>query len=96
VSQGGTNIVNKTYIMATVSAVGFILNCIFILVITGGRLNSIVFSFVGLIISEIIPTLFMLTTFGLFGEVRKLLENTWWSKSNKSFDVFSATSATDL
>jgi len=80
----------KTYRMVIVCAIGFILNCIFILIITGARLNNIGFSFAGLIISEIIPSVFMLFNFGSFQLVRDLI----FGKSSASTSSSMRTSST--
>jgi len=57
---------NSIFIHAGISGFGFLLNCIFILVATGAS-PGIVFTFVGLIVSEIIPAMYMLIAFGPFG-----------------------------
>jgi len=51
------------FTMTTVSAVGFILHCIFLLVLVGLSQPNIIFTFVGLEITEILPTIVILAVF---------------------------------
>jgi len=66
-------VIIKTYRTAAVCALGFMLNCLFILIVTGARLNNIAFSFAGLLISEIIPSMFILTYFGVFSMLKRII-----------------------
>jgi len=68
-----SNIASKTYRIAVVCALGFMLNCLFILIITGARLNNIGFSFAGLIVSEIIPSISMLFSFGAINTLKQII-----------------------
>jgi len=73
VSGSQSDVVNKTFRTAAICSFGFMLNCLFILIITGARLNSVGFSFAGLIISELIPSMFMLSTFGVFNTIKSAI-----------------------
>jgi len=66
-------VIIKTYRTAAICALGFMLNCLFILIVTGARLNNIAFSFAGLLISEIIPSVFILANFGVFSILRRII-----------------------
>ena len=62
----------QTYQMACVCSVGFGLNCIFIIIVVGVKINSVAFSFCGLVLTEIVPTVFMLMTFGSMSTLKSL------------------------
>ncbi|EGC37857.1 hypothetical protein DICPUDRAFT_29604, partial [Dictyostelium purpureum] len=50
----------KIFLLTAVCSVGFILHCVFILVLVGIENPSVTFSFIGLVITEIIPSLTIL------------------------------------
>ncbi|EGC39926.1 hypothetical protein DICPUDRAFT_14599, partial [Dictyostelium purpureum] len=50
----------KIFLLTTICSAGFILHCIFILVIVGLKEPSVVFSFIGLILTEVIPSVTIL------------------------------------
>ncbi|KAN0055513.1 hypothetical protein ACTA71_008626 [Dictyostelium dimigraforme] len=50
----------KIFLLTTISGTGFILHCIFIIALVSIKNPSIVFSFIGLIITEIIPSVTIL------------------------------------
>ncbi|EGC38771.1 hypothetical protein DICPUDRAFT_148469 [Dictyostelium purpureum] len=51
---------NRIFLQTSICSVGFILHCIFILILVTGNLNNMTFSFICLIITEIIPTITLL------------------------------------
>ena len=53
----------KILFITTVSSVAFILHCIFILTLAGLSSPNIIFTFVGLIITELLPSSFLLLLF---------------------------------
>ncbi|EGC40405.1 hypothetical protein DICPUDRAFT_96277 [Dictyostelium purpureum] len=52
----------KIFVVSIVCSIGFILHCIFVLVLVS-NINSIVFSFIGLVITELAPTVALLYCF---------------------------------
>ncbi|KAN0050486.1 hypothetical protein ACTA71_003610 [Dictyostelium dimigraforme] len=62
---------NRIFLLTLICSIGFILHCVFILVLVSGH-SSIAFSFVGLIITEIIPTLTILYCYDPFKKIEKL------------------------
>ncbi|KAN0029069.1 hypothetical protein ACTFIV_010939 [Dictyostelium citrinum] len=50
----------KIFLLTTISGTGFILHCIFIIILVSIKNPSVVFSFIGLIITEIIPSVTIL------------------------------------
>ncbi|KAM9944458.1 hypothetical protein ACTFIT_009162 [Dictyostelium discoideum] len=59
---------NRIFLLTLICSIGFILHCVFILVLVSGH-SSIAFSFVGLIITEIIPTLTILYCYDPFKKI---------------------------
>ncbi|EGC35455.1 hypothetical protein DICPUDRAFT_78846 [Dictyostelium purpureum] len=57
-----TNHQTKVFILSIICSIGFLLHCAFVLVLVSD-FNSIVFSFIGLIITEIIPAIAILYCF---------------------------------
>ncbi|KAK5582521.1 hypothetical protein RB653_004106 [Dictyostelium firmibasis] len=53
----------KIFILSFVCSIGFLLHCAFVLILVAGNVNSMIFSFVGLIITEIIPACSILFCF---------------------------------
>ncbi|KYQ90264.1 hypothetical protein DLAC_08867 [Tieghemostelium lacteum] len=47
----------KIFIITFACSIGFILHCVFVLILVGAEPSNIVFSFLGLIVTEIIPSL---------------------------------------
>jgi len=66
-------IIVRTYRMVLVCSIAFMINCLFILIITGAKLYNVHFSFAGLLVSEIVPSVFMLTSFGSLDILRKII-----------------------
>jgi len=62
-STNNTNTHKKLFWVTTVCSCSFILHCIFILVLAGLSEPNIWFSFFGLIITEIVPSVFVIVTF---------------------------------
>eukprot|EP00027_Filamoeba_sp_ATCC50430_P016478 CAMPEP_0168576930 /NCGR_PEP_ID=MMETSP0413-20121227/20514_1 /TAXON_ID=136452 /ORGANISM="Filamoeba nolandi, Strain NC-AS-23-1" /LENGTH=977 /DNA_ID=CAMNT_0008610647 /DNA_START=213 /DNA_END=3146 /DNA_ORIENTATION=- len=56
----------KIFLLTLVSSVGFILHCIFLVILTALSKPSVIFSFVGLVITEIIPSCYLLIAFNKF------------------------------
>ncbi|KAM9998091.1 hypothetical protein ACTFIY_007754 [Dictyostelium cf. discoideum] len=50
----------KIFLLTTISGTGFILHCIFIIILVSIKNPSVIFSFIGLIITEIIPSVTIL------------------------------------
>jgi len=59
--------------MVLVCSFAFMINCLFILIITGAKLYNVHFSFAGLLVSEIVPSVFMLTSFGSFDSLKNII-----------------------
>ncbi|KAN0022205.1 hypothetical protein ACTFIU_004377 [Dictyostelium citrinum] len=59
---------NRIFLLTLICSIGFILHCVFILVLVSGH-SSIAFSFVGLIITEIVPTLTILYCYDPFKKI---------------------------
>ncbi|KAN0022639.1 hypothetical protein ACTFIU_004840 [Dictyostelium citrinum] len=53
----------KIFILSFVCSIGFLLHCAFVLILVAGNVNSMIFSFIGLIITEIIPACSILFCF---------------------------------
>ncbi|GAM29086.1 hypothetical protein SAMD00019534_122620 [Acytostelium subglobosum LB1] len=76
----------KIFLVASTCSVGFILHCIFVLILVGTEPSNIVFSFVGLIITEIIPVISILISYnqGHLGGMRRSTGSTNTSMQNMS------------
>ncbi|KAM9989789.1 hypothetical protein ACTFIY_005831 [Dictyostelium cf. discoideum] len=53
----------KIFILSFVCSIGFLLHCVFVLILVAGNVNSMVFSFIGLVITEIVPACSILFCF---------------------------------
>ncbi|KAN0022640.1 hypothetical protein ACTFIU_004841 [Dictyostelium citrinum] len=45
----------KVFTLTVACSIGFLLHCVFVLILVAGNVNSMIFSFIGLIITEIVP-----------------------------------------
>eukprot|EP01132_Coremiostelium_polycephalum_P002244 gene2244-2767_t len=54
--SSSSNQQQKVFIVTFACSIGFILHCVFVLILVGAEPSNIVFSFLGLIITEIIPS----------------------------------------
>ncbi|GAM18860.1 hypothetical protein SAMD00019534_020350 [Acytostelium subglobosum LB1] len=50
----------KIFLVTATCSVGFVLHCAFVLVLVGAEPSNVIFSFIGLIVTEIIPTMSIL------------------------------------
>ncbi|KAK5582123.1 hypothetical protein RB653_003706 [Dictyostelium firmibasis] len=60
---------NRIFLLTLICSIGFILHCVFILVLVSGH-SSIAFSFIGLIITEIVPALTILYCYDPFKKIQ--------------------------
>ncbi|KAM9973459.1 hypothetical protein ACTFIW_010551 [Dictyostelium discoideum] len=73
----------KIFLLTTICSTGFLLHCLFIIILVALNEPSIVFSFIGLIITEIIPSITILYCYDQRTSLS--LDITLSSKSSKSF-----------
>jgi len=87
----------KIFNLSLLGSFAFILHCVFILVLTGGNLSIPAFSFVFLLVSEIIPAFLMVTIFTTqsgFVHIWEKLTGTQSALNTLSSTTSSATSTT--
>ncbi|KAN0034967.1 hypothetical protein ACTFIV_001507 [Dictyostelium citrinum] len=53
---------NRTFVITVLCGTGFVLHCIFIIILVSVNPSNIIFSFVGLIVTEMIPVIVLLVT----------------------------------
>ncbi|GAM29115.1 hypothetical protein SAMD00019534_122910 [Acytostelium subglobosum LB1] len=76
----------KIFIVASTCSVGFILHCVFVLILVGAEPSNIVFSFVGLIVTEIIPVMSILFAYNQ-GQLGGLRRSTGSNASNRMTNI---------
>ncbi|GAM18817.1 hypothetical protein SAMD00019534_019920 [Acytostelium subglobosum LB1] len=74
----------KITVVTLCCSIGFILHCAFVLVLVAAEPSNVIFSFIGLIITEIIPTISILYAYNQGVGVIKLWPGSGSSKSDQS------------
>ncbi|KAM9986263.1 hypothetical protein ACTFIY_010701 [Dictyostelium cf. discoideum] len=85
---------NRTFVITVLCGTGFVLHCIFIVILVSVNPSNIIFSFVGLIVTEMIPVIVLLVTnnqIPLGKYTRKSIRSIVKMKNTSSFS-----SSTDL
>ncbi|KAK5576726.1 hypothetical protein RB653_007870 [Dictyostelium firmibasis] len=62
VSQTANKQRNRTFVITVLCSTGFVLHCIFIIILVSVNPSNIIFSFIGLIVTEMIPVVVLLVT----------------------------------
>jgi hypothetical protein len=79
--------------LALVGSIGFLLHCIFIIILTSLNKPVLIFSFVGLIVTEIMPSLYILITQSRITQARKSIKTETSQSATATASMSSSTAS---
>ncbi|EFA77408.1 hypothetical protein PPL_12624 [Heterostelium album PN500] len=97
-SESGSEQQQRIFLVTHTCSIGFILHCVFVLILVAANPSNIVFSFVGLIVTEIIPVMSILYSYnqGHLGGIRQSTNTTRMAYITPSKESFTTQRDTSM